>query len=79
MDFVVKKVSPVNRDTLPKSMFANRVGMMHESNGQHIGKAHYLHLFHTTIRQVVSEGIYKVPLSLQVVCWHPRRRKVVWG
>ena len=32
-------------------MYANKVGMMHESKGQHIGKAPSLHLFHTTVRQ----------------------------
>ena len=26
--------------------YANKVGMMHESEGQHIGKAPSLHLFH---------------------------------
>ena len=31
--------------------YANKVGMMHESKGQHIGKAPSLHLFHTTFRQ----------------------------
>ena len=30
---------------------ANKVGMMHESKGQYIGKATSLHLFHTTFRQ----------------------------
>ena len=28
--------------------YANKVGMMNESEGQHIGKAPSLHLFHTT-------------------------------
>ena len=31
--------------------YANKVGMMHESKGQRIGKAPSLHLFHTTVRQ----------------------------
>ena len=31
--------------------YANKAGMMHESKGQHIGKAPSLHLFHTTLRQ----------------------------
>ena len=34
------------RDGMPKSM-QNKVGMMHESKGQRIGKAQSLHLFHT--------------------------------
>ena len=28
--------------------------MMHESKGQHIGKAPSLHLFHTTVRQCMK-------------------------
>ena len=34
---------------MPKSMQTSEVGMMHESKGQHIGKAPSLHLFHTTV------------------------------
>ena len=30
--------------------YANKVGMMHEINGQHIGKAPSLRLFRTTVR-----------------------------
>ena len=30
--------------------YANKVGIMHESKGQCIGKAPSLHLFHTTVR-----------------------------
>jgi len=33
------------------SIYLSKVGMMHESKGQHIGKAPSLHLFHTTVRQ----------------------------
>ena len=29
--------------------YANKVGMMHESKGQRIGKAPSLHLFHTIV------------------------------
>ena len=29
--------------------YANKVEMMHESQGQHIGKALSLHVFHTTV------------------------------
>ena len=31
--------------------YANKVGIMRESKGQHIGKAPSLHLFHTAVRQ----------------------------
>ena len=34
--------------------YANKVGMMHESKGQHIGKAPSLHLFHTAFRQCMG-------------------------
>jgi len=34
-----------------QKVYANKVGMMHESEGHHIGKAPSLHLFHTTVRQ----------------------------
>jgi len=30
--------------------------MMHESKGQHIGKAPFLHLFHTTVRQCMAQS-----------------------
>ena len=33
---------------------ANKVGVMHESKGQYIGKAPSLHLFHTTVRQCMG-------------------------
>ena len=36
------------RDGMPKSM---QTRMLHGSKGQHIGKAAFLHLFHTTVRQ----------------------------
>ena len=39
------------RDGMHAKKYANKVGMMHESKGQHIGKAPSLHLFHTTARQ----------------------------
>ena len=29
--------------------YANKVGMMHETKGQHIGEASSLHLFHTIV------------------------------
>ena len=29
--------------------YANKVGMMHKNKGQRIGKAPFLHLFHTTV------------------------------
>ena len=31
--------------------YAHKVWMMNESKGQRIGKAPFLHLFHTTVRQ----------------------------
>ena len=34
--------------------YANKVEMLHESKGQHIGKAPSLHLFHTTVRQCMG-------------------------
>ena len=37
-------------------MYANKVGMMHESKGQHTGKAPSLHLFHTTVRQCMESS-----------------------
>ena len=41
------------RDGMPKSM-QTRVGIMHESKGQHIGKAPSLHLFHTAVGQCMG-------------------------
>ena len=38
-------------------MACQKVGMMHESKGQHIGKAPSLHLFHTTVRQCMGVGL----------------------
>ena len=43
------------RDGMPKSM-QTRVGIMHESKGQHIGKAPSLHLFHTAVIDRVLES-----------------------
>ena len=40
------------RDGMPKK-YANKVGIVHESKGQHIGKTLFLHLFHTAVRQHV--------------------------
>ena len=34
--------------------YSNKVGIMHESKGQHIGKAPSLHLFHTAVRQCMG-------------------------
>ena len=34
--------------------YANKVGIMHESKGKHIGKAPSLHLFHTAVRQCMG-------------------------
>jgi len=34
--------------------YAHKVGMTHESKGQHIGKAPSLHLYHTTVRQCMG-------------------------
>ena len=33
-----------------QKVYVNKVGMMHESKGEHICKAPSLHLFHTTVR-----------------------------
>ena len=44
--------------------YASKVGVMHESKGQHIGKAPSLHLFHTTVRQCMGI-ILKPTTSLQ--------------
>ena len=35
---------------MPKK-YANKVGMMHKSKGQRVGKAPSLHLCHTAVRQ----------------------------
>ena len=55
--------------------YANKVGMVHESKGQRIGKAPSLHLFHTTVTMTslqftqvqglgFTRGMYRVPLSI---------------
>ena len=36
---------------------------MHESKGQHIGKAPSLHLFHSTVRQCMGVGFLKCTAS----------------
>ena len=41
---------------MPKSR-QTRVGIMHESKGQHIGKAPSLHLFHTTADVMLLDHI----------------------
>ena len=41
--------------------YANKVGIMHESKGQHIGKAPSLHLFHTTADAMLQDHISLVP------------------
>ena len=46
---------------------------MHESKGQHIGKAPSLHLFHTTADAMLLDHITLVP---ELTCG---RRKVAWG
>ena len=41
---------------MPKSK-ENKIGIMHESKGQHIGKAPSLHLFHTTADAMLLDHI----------------------
>jgi len=58
---------------MPKR-YANKVGMMHESKGQRIGKAPSLHLFHTTVSAWKLLGsyliaTYKVHIPIQLMQW----------
>ena len=48
--------------------FANKMGMMHESKGQCIGKAPSLHLFHTTVRHAASLGAESASMQLLMLC-----------
>ena len=41
--------------------YPNKVGMIHESKGQQIGKAPSLHLLHTTVGQHAWESSLNVP------------------
>ena len=50
---------------MPKSQYANKVGIMHESKGQHIGKAPSLHLFHTAVRQCMGVFLKRTTSLLQ--------------
>ena len=56
------------RDGMPKSR-QTRAGIIHESKGQHIGKAPSLHLFHTTADAMLLDHI-----SL-VTSWHVGEEK----
>ena len=62
------------RDGMPIKKYANKVGIMQESKGQHIGKAPSLHLFHTTADAMLLDHIYS--LVPEPACG---RRKVAWG
>ena len=42
--------------------------MMHESKGQHIGKAPSLHLFHSTVRQCM--GVESAPIHVVINAVH---------
>ena len=53
--------------------YANKVGITHESKGQHIGKAPSLHLFHTTADAMLLDHISLVPELAY------RRKKMAWG
>ena len=44
------------------------IGMMHESKGQHIGKALSLQLFHITIRQHPEKLNLLLPMQLLILC-----------
>ena len=46
---------------------------MNEIEGQHIGKAPSLHLFHPTADAMLLDHISLIP---EPACW---RRKVAWG
>ena len=49
-----------------QKVYANKVGVMHESKGQYIGKAPSLHLFHTTVRQRMGVFLKHTTNSLAV-------------
>ena len=55
---IAKKTSKMYKEVgiCHATKYANKVGMMHESKGQHIGKAPSLHLFHTTVRQCMAQS-----------------------
>ena len=46
---------------------ANKVGMVHESNGQRIGKAPSLHLFHTTGRQCMGVFLKRTTSCIGII------------
>ena len=47
-----------------------KVGIMHESKGQHIGKAPSLHLFHTTVRQYMRVFLKRTTNSQPLLAVH---------
>ena len=53
--------------------YANKVRIIHESKGQHIGEALSLHLFHSTADAMLLNHISLVPELTHV------RRTVAWG
>ena len=50
--------------------YANKVGMMHESKGQRIGKAPSLHLFHTTVRQCMKHAKSVLTVAVYACLWY---------
>ena len=55
---------------------ANKVGMMYESKGQHIGKAPSLYLFHTAVRHAVISAVhvydhlsFPIPYCFYAIFW----------
>ena len=49
---------------------ANKVGIMHESKVQYIGKAPSLHLFHTTVRQCMGVFLKRTTSSQSLLAVH---------
>ena len=70
----VQKQDLKNITNVKRCRDANKVGIMHESKGQHIGKAPSLHLFHTSADAMLLDHIYS--LVPEPACG---RRKVAWG
>ena len=66
-------VTEINIKKVHAKKWANKVGIMQESKGQHIGKAPSLHLFHTIADAMLLDHISLVP---EPTCG---RRNVAWG